>query len=110
VARLGENDVKDAQAAEVPRLRPLCNLGAEAMTEHTPKQIALAREIASRLYPPQMVGLSCRENVLHSAAYNVALATIREVSERAAHFTEDHSRHADPADIATALRNGDHLK
>lgn len=78
--------------------------------EWTDEEMAVAKEIAEKLYPSQMVGLSCRENVLYGAAYNVALATVRKVSERAAMFTEDYSRHADPCVIASAIRNGEHLK
>jgi hypothetical protein len=46
------------------------------LIEPTPEQLALARKIADECFPPEMVGLSCRQNSLNYAAFNVALATL----------------------------------
>ena len=96
------------------------------MTDATPEQLDLARKIADRIYPPQMVGLSCRENTLNASARIVALAAITETTERAAKAMENLCFFTPVDELlgmtkqemsvrtchagATALRNQEHLK
>jgi len=82
------------------------------MTEHTPKQIALAEQIAWIVVP--------RASPDWQVAFDAALAAIVEVSELAAEVC-DEQEYSRPDDdhqlgwteaanaIAIALRNGDHL-
>ena len=77
------------------------------MTEHTPKQIALAERIAWIVVP--------RSSPDWQVAFDASLAAIVEVSELAAKMIDNHYDSGDrdthyERQIAQTLRNGDHLK